>query len=186
MTGGCTISKQGTGEDQKVSIEAPGASVRVDTGAAANDSGIAAYPGAREKHGKEDDPNRAHVNVSTPFLKLKVVKMTFTSDDAPEKILAFYRNKLGSYGTVVECKDSDQDVEIASGRGLDSPVTCGKVVPMAPTTTIGGETSLKVGTEGNQHLVSVKPSGKGSEFELIWVYLSSAKGDDDYGGKQPS
>ncbi len=180
MTAGCTISKQGSGEDKKVSIEAPGASLKVDTGSAANDSGIPLYPGAQEKHGTGDDKKRAHVSVATPFMNLKVVALTYTSDDAPEKILAFYRNKLGSYGAVVECRGAGQDVEVGSGRGLDSPVKCSKEHGHA------GEVSLKVGTEGNQHVVSVKPSGKGSELELVWVYLTGNKNDDDYGGKQPS
>ena len=54
----------------------------------------------QEKLGHGDEGNRAHVNLSMPFLKLKVVKMKFTSDDPTDKVLAFYRDKLASYGTV--------------------------------------------------------------------------------------
>jgi hypothetical protein len=178
LIAGCKISHQKNGEDTKVSIEAPGASVKVDTGTTANDSGIPLYPGAKEKSNTGDDKSRANVNLNTPFLRLKVVALKFTSDDPPEKILAFYRSKLGSYGAVLECKGSDQD--IATGHGLGSPVSCG--------TDHGNsaEISLKVGTEGNQHVVSVKPSGKGSEFALVYVHMGKDKSDDDYGGKQPS
>jgi hypothetical protein len=177
---GCKISKQGSGDDKKVSIEAPGASLKVDTGVAANDSGLALYPGAQPKRGTSDDKSRAHVNLNMPFFKLNVVALKFTSDDAPERILAFYRGKLGSYGTVLECKGGGQDVEVGSGRGLDSPVSCGKLHNRS------GEISLKVGTEGDQHVVSVKPSGRGSEFSLVHVRLGKSKNDDDYAGKQPS
>jgi hypothetical protein len=177
-TAGCKISKQGSGQDEKVSVEAPGASVKVDTGASANDSGIPLYPGAQERHGGDDD--RAHVDLNMPFLKVKVVALKFTSDDAPEKILAFYRNKLGNYGTVVECNGGRGDVELGSGRGMNSPVTCDKGKGK------GTEISLKVGTESDQHVVSVKPSGKGSEFELVYVRVGTSKNDDNYGGKQPS
>jgi hypothetical protein len=180
MIAGCKISHQGNGADTKVSIEAPGASVKVDTGTTANDSGIPLYPGAQEKRNTGDDKSHAHVNLNTPFLQLKVVALKFTSDDAPEKILALYRNKLGSYGTVLECKGSGQDVEVASGRGMDSPVTCSKEHGNS------GEVSLKVGTEGNQHVVSVRPSGKGSEFALVFIHFGKGKSDDDYGGKLPS
>jgi hypothetical protein len=180
MTAGCKISNHKNGDDQRVSIEAPGASVHVDTGTTANDSGMPVYPGAQEKKNTGDDKSRAHVNLNTPFLKMKVVALKYTSDDAPEKILAFYRNKLGSYGTVLECKGRGQDVEIGSRRGMNSPVSCSKEQGHPD------EISLKVGSEGNQHLVSVKPSGKGSEFELVYVHLGSSKGDDDFGGKQPS
>ena len=177
---GCKISKQGRGEDKKVSIEAPGASLKVDTGSAANDSGLPLYPGAQQKHGTGDEKNRAHVSLNMPFLKLNVVALKFTSGDAPEKILNFYRDKLGSYGAVLECKGGGQDVELGSGRGIDSPVSCGK------PHNHSAEIALKVGTEGNQHVVTVKPNGKGSEFSLVYVHMGKGKNDDDYAGKQPS
>ena len=91
----------------------------------------------------------------------------------------FYRDKLGSYGTVLECKGGGQDVEVGSGRGLDSPVKCDKM------SGAHDQLTLKVSTEGNQHVVQVKPNGKGSEFSLIFIQING-KGEDDYGGKQPS
>ena len=177
---GCKVSHEDHGDNAKVSVEAPGASVKVDTVTSENDSGIPLYPGAQEKQNSGDDKGRAHVNVSTPFLKVKVVALKFTTDDPPEKVLAFYRGKLGNYGNVVECKGRGQDVEIGSGRGLDSNVTCGK------EGSHSDEISLKVGTEANQHQVAVRPSGKGSEFELVYVHLGNSKNDDNFGGKQPS
>jgi len=180
MLAGCTFSKQGSGDDKKVSIDAPGTSIKVDNSNKTNDSGIPLYPGAQEKHGNGDEGNRAHVNLSMPFVKVKVVKMKFTSDDDTDKVLAFYRGKLGSYGAVLECKGGGQDVEVGSGRGLDSPVKCDVVHGSR------NETTLKVGTEGNQHVVQIKPSGKGSEFSLISIQIGNSKGDEDYGGKQPS
>lgn len=177
---GCKISKQGNGEDKKVSIEAPGASLHVDTGTTANDSGLPVYPGAQAMQNKGEEKSHAHVNLNMPFLNVKVVALKFSTEDAPEKVLAFYRSKLGNYGTVLECKGRGQDVEMGSGRGMDSPVKCGK------TEGNSGEISLKVGTEGNQHLVSVKPSGKGSEFGLVYVRLGKGKNEDEYSGKQPS
>jgi hypothetical protein len=113
---------------------------------------------------------------------VKVVSLKYTSDDAPEKIVAFYRNKLAGFGTVLECKGHGQDVELGSGRGLESPVKCDAAQGHGGSS----EMSLKVGTEGNQHVVQVKPSGKGSEFSLVYIRVGNSKGDDDYGGKQPS
>jgi len=178
LMAGCKVSDEGGGADKKVSIEAPGASVKVDTVATANDSGMPLYPGAQEKHGTGDDKNRAHVNVDTPFLKVKVVVLSFTSDDGPEKVLAFYRGKLQRYGSVLECRGAEADVQL--GSKLDKPVSCGTDRGKS------GEVSLKVGIEGNQHYVSVKPRGTGSEFELVYVHVGGGKSDDDYGGKQPS
>lgn len=179
LAAGCRFSKEGSGENERVRIEAPGGSVKVDTGITANDSGMPLYPGARAKRDERDEKSRAHVKLEVPFLNFTIVSLKFTTDDAPEKVVAFYRGKLSSYGTVLECKGSGQDVEVESGRGMDSPVTCCKLHS-------SDEISLKVGTEGNQHVVQVKPSGTGSEFGLVYVHMGHKKSDDDYGGRQPS
>jgi hypothetical protein len=181
IVAGCKVRHEENGGDAKVSIEGPGASVKVDTGTSANDSGIPIYPGAQEKQNTRENKNHAHVNVNTPFLKVKVVALKFTSDDSPEKIVTFYRDKLGNYGSVLECRGEPGDVQVGNNHGgFDRPVSCGKEHDNA------GEISLKVGTEGNQHVVAVKPSGKGSEFSLVYVHLGSSKSDEDYAGKQPS
>ena len=175
LLAGCTGSKQGSGEDKRVRIEAPG--VEVDDELSASDSGMPVYPGARENRNGKD---KARVNLSLPFVKLKIVKLKFTSDDAPAKVVAFYRDKLGSYGAVLECKGGGQDVDVGGGHGLDSPVKCDKVFGNRY------ETTLKVGTEGNEHAVQVRPEGKGSEFTLVYIQLRKGAGDGDFGGKEPS
>lgn len=179
LVSGCKISEQGSGENKKVTIDAPGASVKIDSTRTTNDTGLALYPGAAEKHSGDED-NHAHVSLDMPFLKAKVVSLQYTSSDSPEKILAFYRNKMAGFGTVLECKDDAGDVNILAGHNLRSPVSCGKRAGKS------GEASLKVGTEGDQHVVTVKPSGSGSEFSLVYVHLATSKSDDDYSGKQPS
>jgi len=145
--GGCSISKQGSGDDKKVSIEAPGASIQVDKSKKENDSGIPLYPGAQEKLSPGDEGNRAHVNLSMPFLKLKVVKMKFTSDDPTDKVLAFYRDKLGSYGTVLECKGAETSTCLTKGQvqaarqiysGLTNPRTKSQIFPgLEPGSELG-------------------------------------------------
>lgn len=177
LIAGCKISDEGSGADKKVSIEAPGASVKVDAGAV-NDSGMPLYPGARPESDSADDNSGANVNVSTPFLRVKVVTLKFLSDDAPEKILAFYHGKLRHYGPVLECRGAEADVQL--GSKLDKPVSCGTDRGKS------SEVSLKVGVEGNQHYVWVKPHGAGSEFELVYLHVGGGKNDDDFGGRQPS
>jgi hypothetical protein len=176
LTAGCRFSDQGKGADEKVSIEAPGASLKMDAGAI-GDSGMPLYPGAQVEVDSNDKDRVAHVNVSTPFLHVRVVSLKYSSDDGPDKVLAFYRGKLQRYGTVVECRGKESDVQLNT---LDKPVSCGTDHGKS------GEVSLKVGVEGNQHYVSVKPRGAGSAFELVYLHVGSAKSDDDYGGKQPS
>lgn len=176
LMAGCVFSDKGKGADEKVSIEAPGASVKMDAGAI-GDSGMPLYPGAQVEVNPGDKDRVAHVNVSTPFLHVRVVSLQYSSDDGPEKVLAFYRGKLQRYGTVLECRGKGSDVQLSK---LERPVSCGTDHGKS------GEVSLKVGLEGNQHYVSVKPRGSGSAFELVYLHVGSAKSDDDYGGKQPS
>jgi len=189
MITGCNITKQGTGGDKKVSIDVPGASIKVDKGAKDNDSGIPVYPGAQQVATTGDESGRAHVNVDVPFFKMEVIKMKYTSDDAPDKILAFYRNKLNAYGAVVECK-GDDDIEVGynfsdkKSRDLNSPVDCGHVA--AASKVKAGEITLKVGTQGSAHVVKVTPNGKSTAFSLVYVHVGDTKKDDDFGGKQPS
>ena len=40
----------------------------------------------------------------------------------------------------------------------------------------GNVVELKVGTEGNQHMVSVEPEGKGSDFALVYVMTRGKEG----------
>jgi len=56
----------------------------------------------------------------------------------------------------------------AHGDELSKPVSCGK-------TGGGDELELKVGTEGNQHLVAVKPNSKGTRFALVYVRMHTGK-----------
>lgn len=189
LISGCRISKQGGGEDKKVSIDVPGASIKVDKDRGANDSGIPIYPGAQQAQNRDDGGNRAHVNLDVPFLKLQVIKMKYTSTDDPEKVIAFYRDKLSAYGSVVECK-GDDDIEVGynfadnKSRSLDSPVDCGHVAPKSKVKA--SEITLKVGTQGNAHLVKLTPNGKSTDFSLVYIHVGDSKKDDDFGGKQPS
>jgi hypothetical protein len=36
---------------------------------------------------------------------------------------------------------------------------------------------LKAGSDDNQHIVSIDPEGKGSDFAIVWVRLRGKQGD---------
>ena len=40
----------------------------------------------------------------------------------------------------------------------------------------GNVVELKVGTEDNQHLVSVEPQGKGTDFALVYILTRGKEG----------
>ncbi len=50
------------------------------------------------------------------------------------------------------------------------PVSCGK-------DGSGDSVELKVGTEGNQHVVAIKPNGPGTRFALVYVRMHTGKDD---------
>jgi len=125
-------------------------------------TGLAAYPGARLKKDTGNDSHSANVNISSSLFGLKVVAMKFESDDAPDKVLTFYRKEMGKYGKVVDCTGGfnmnfhhhDKDAEVSCDNNDSSHEY---------------KEELKVGTENNQRVLAVKPSGSGSEFALVYV-----------------
>lgn len=165
---GCSVNvKKGEdGEDKNVDIKTPIGGIHVDQGASASDTGIAVYPGARPKKKSSDDDhdeNNANVNLSAFGFGLRVVAIDYESDDPPAKLIAFYKDQLKKFGDVLECHTSS-DTNVTYNRkdeGKSKKLTCDQ--------DSGSNVELKVGTEDNQHIVSIKPAGKGSTFALVYV-----------------
>jgi len=161
---GCSIhaSKSGDDKTKDVDIRSPFGSISVHEGGTdAKDLGLPLYPGARPSKGHGDNDDNAHVNISSPFLGLKVVVQKFETDDSPGKVLDYYQKPMSKYGKVIQCNGG-------SGGNYhhhdnDAPVSCDN------DSGDDYQKSLKVGTENNQHVVAVKPRGKGSEFVLVYV-----------------
>jgi hypothetical protein len=180
---GCTLSllachvsvkDHKDGDNDKVDIETPIGGIHVNEEANVRDTGLVVYPGARQKEkGKDDDSKSANVNISSSFFGLKVVALEYESDDSPEKVLAFYKDQLKKFGHVVQCHTSKHggDFSVSAGDNSDSSeeVRC-------KGSDSGNVVELKVGTEGNQHLVSVEPEGKGSDFALVYVLTRGKEG----------
>jgi len=165
---GCTIkSNEGKdGKADKVDIKTPFGSLKVDEGVDAKDTGIPLYAGAKPYQKPNNEHNSANVNISSSLFGVKVVAAEFTSTDSPDKVEAFYRNALKTYGRVVECKGTYSDninVQKDSGKDDDIPVDCGD----SHSDSDGVE--LKVGTRKHQHVVGVRPDGSGSRFALVYV-----------------
>jgi hypothetical protein len=164
----CTVSVKDhdNGRNSKVDIETPIGGIHVNEDADVQDTGLPVYPGARQKPNTDHDSKSANVNISTGFFAVRVVAIQYQSDDPPSKVLAFYREQLKKFGAVVEChtdKDlSDLKTKTDNHHDGSQPVTCG-------ATNTGNVVELKTGTEDNQHLVSVEPEGKGSDFALVYV-----------------
>jgi hypothetical protein len=159
----CTIheSKQ-EGGDKKVEIKTPIANLNVNTDTDAKDTGLTPYPGARPKADSDHDKGRVNLSMGGESFGLKVVAASFLSDDPPEKVIDFYRKDLKRYGNVLECPKG-----LSESHGKDeSEIRCSDSGREEP-----GKLELAVGVPDRQRIVSVKPSGKGTEFALVYVNI---------------
>jgi hypothetical protein len=174
---GCSVNvkKDGEGKDKNVDIETPVGGLHVTKGADVRDIGLPVYPGARRKEESDDDhENSAHVNISTSLFGLKVVAIEYLSDDPPEKLIAYYKDELKKYGSVLECHTNNRH----PGATMNAGDTSGDSKKLKCEDDQNGKTvELKVGTEQNQHIVSIKPAddGKGSDFGLVYVLMRAGK-----------
>ena len=158
------VKKEKNGQDKQVDINTLVGGIHVSKEADAADIGLVVYPGARVKvKGDDNDDKSANVNISGFGFGLKVVAIEYQSDDAPAKVLSFYRDQLKKYGQVLECHTShfDVDTDVKHGGENSHELTCAD--------SKGSNTELKVGTKENQHIVAVEPDGKGSSFSLVYV-----------------
>ena len=159
------VKKEANGQDKQVDINTPVGGVHVSKQADVSDVGLAVYPGSRLKEKDSDGSDKsANVNISGFGFGLKVVALEYESDDAPAKVLAFYKDQLKKYGNVLECHTSHLNLDMKRGHrsGSDSnELTC--------EGDHGSNIELKAGRENDQHIVAIEPQGKGSSFSLVYV-----------------
>ena len=165
------------GNDKKdgeahVDIKSPIGDLHVSEQADIRDAGLTLYPGAKPAPKEDgDDKKSANVNLSLPGFSLKVVAAEFVSGDSPEKIIAYYNKDLQKYGKPIQCHGAWSDADSKAGKDeVSKPVSCGN-------NNGGDAVELKVGTEGNQHIVSIKPNSQGTRFALVYVRMHTGKDD---------
>ncbi|MGC2450951.1 MAG: hypothetical protein WA477_25120 [Candidatus Sulfotelmatobacter sp.] len=176
--GGCSVlalcAQDSGSHDKNLDVRSPVGDLHVGADADARKVGLPLYPGARVK---SDDPNSSQANLSilTEAFGMKLVVANYASDDAPSKILEFYRGKLKKYGKILECRSQKHSGDIGVDEN-DKDSNKSKEVKCDENT--GPVTELKVGTEDNQHIVAVEPGdGKGSHFALVYVHTRGKQGD---------
>ena len=168
LASACSINvkKQQNGDDKQVDINTPVGGIHVSKGADVADVGLPVYPGARLKQNDSDGNDKsANVNISGFGFGIKVVALEYESDDAPAKVLSFYKDQLKKYGSVLECHTSDLNLDMKMGshgsNNNSNELTC--------EGDHGNNIELKVGRKDDQHIVAVEPQGKGSSFSLVYV-----------------
>jgi hypothetical protein len=171
-------AQDNTNEDHNLDIRSSVGDLHMGADADAKKVGLPLYPGARikSKDDKDEDHSQANLSIFTGFFGMKLVVASYDSDDAPDRIVDFYRNKLKKYGKVIECHSDKHggDVNVHAddkdSKG-NKQLTC--------ESNAGPVTELKVGTEDDQHVVAIEPrdAGKGSTFALVYVHTRGKQGE---------
>jgi hypothetical protein len=175
LLAGCRVEKTTNGDSKDVKIETPFGGMNVKT----NDSdvltsiGLPAYPGAvavKEDTGN-DHAHSADVDMSFGAFKLRVKAADYRTDDAPEKVEAFYREGLKRFGDVIACKNNQA---IGSPAKTAEGLTCDD--KHGGHVTVDDDASkhlmeLKAGSEQHQHLVTIDRDSGGTKFSLVVLDL---------------
>jgi hypothetical protein len=158
---GCGISVDAdeSGRNKKVNISSPMGKVSVNANAdTPPDTGLAVHAGARVLRDGDDEHENASVNIDGGFFGVKVAVARYEDPAATDAIIEFYKKELAKFGTVTECHG---DLDFKDDR-----------TPRCRFRSRDG-IQLGTGTESNNHVVSVKPRGDGSEFTLVHVQTRS-------------
>jgi hypothetical protein len=161
-------------QNKKLDVRSPIGDLHISADASAQKAGLPLYPGARLKSGDENNDN-INVGAFTEAFGIKLIAAKYETDDAPAKVIDFYRDKLKKYGKVLECHTHEHGGDINAGDNEDDHH---KEVKCNDDNT-GPVTELKVGKEDNQHVVAIEPgnSGKGSTFALVYLHTRGKQGD---------
>jgi len=163
-------------QDKNLDVRSSVGDLHMGKDADARSAGLPLYPGARRGH-DEPDSNALNFGILTEAFGVKLVIAKYDSDDAPGKVVDFYREKLKKYGKVLECHTSEHGGNVHADVD-DQKEQRSKELKCESDNT-GPVTELKVGTEDNQHVVAVEPSrsGKGTSFALLFMYTRGKQGD---------
>jgi hypothetical protein len=168
--------KQDGDQDKHLDIRSSVGDLHVGNDADARKAGLPLYPGARLRHDQEND-NAANLSLFTQAFAVKLVLAKYDSDDAPAKIIDFYRDKLRKFGKVIECHTREHGGAHADFSNDEDSKRESKELKCEGDNT-GPVTELKVGTENNQHVVAIEPkTGSGSTFALVYVHRRGKEGD---------
>lgn len=165
---------QDSSEDKHLDIQSSVGDLHMGNDADARRAGLPLYPGARLRH-DQDNGDALNLGRLTDAFGMKLVVAKYDSEDAPGKVIDFYRQHLKKYGKVLECHtrkhDGDADVDVNDDEHSKELKCEGD--------NAGPVTELKVGTADNQHVVAIEPhDGRGgSTFALVYIHTRGKQGD---------
>jgi hypothetical protein len=167
-------AQESHGQDKHLDVRSSVGDLHLGNDATARKAGLPLYPGARP-HRDQQNSDALNLGAFTEAFGIKLVVAVYDSDDAPAKIIDYYREQLKKYGKVLECHTrehgGDTHTEVHD-EAHSKELKC-------EGDNTGPVTELKVGTEDNQHAVSVEPreGHSGSTFSLVYVHARGKQGD---------
>ena len=194
---GCRVVEhnQGGHDDVKIATPFGGVSVKTNDGAVQAGLGLSVYPGATivkkvhtDHDGKEHQDGAADVNLSFGSFHLGVKAVSYTTQDSPDKVLAFYRKDMARYGQVILCKGNHP---VGTPTETQDGLTCSdsnKKVHVQGVNVDSDEDGsfgeLKAGSKLHQHVVSIDQQGSGTKFGMVALDLPGHLGIEDKDSEQ--
>jgi hypothetical protein len=162
-------------QDKNFDVRSSVGDLHVGNDADAKKIGLPLYPGARLKSDDKDN-TPANLSLLTEAFGFKLVVASYDSDDAPAKVIDFYRDKLKKYGKVLECHSQKHGGDVSVH---DDEKDSKESKELKCEEDSGPVTELKVGTEDHQHVVAVEPrdGSKGSTFALVYLHTRGKRGE---------
>jgi hypothetical protein len=181
LTAGCRIDehKSGDGKNDDVKIATPfgGMSVKTNEAVVEGGVGLSVYPGAvqvKKENGK--DNGAADINMSFGSFHLGVKAISYRTPDSPDKVLAFYRQDMAHFGSVILCKGT---TAVGTPDHTQDGLTCDK--ERGNNIHIDDDRSqqeLKAGSKQHQHIVAIQTEGGSTKIGLIALDLPGHLGND--------
>lgn len=141
------------------------AGLQVRTSAKVADIGLPVFPGAVPKPGEGDDHHGATVGAHWGSLfGFKIMVLKYTSPEPIDAVAGYYREALGQHGAVLDCSHGVPRAP-APRSSHSSQLRCNEDAPRP------GELVYKVGTQGSQRVVTLRPAADGVNFQLVRIEL---------------
>ena len=131
--------------------------------ASAKDVGLPLYPGARPHKDTSDESAAVRLGLWGGNSGFKLAVLKLESNDAPERVAAFYRKALTKSGKVLDCSDAAKATSEKAKSNSTNELSCEEDRPDK------GEFVLKAGTKEEQHVVGVQASGDLTVFHLVYI-----------------
>lgn len=181
---GCSVREHKNGEAENVHLHTPIGGLEVRTNAVNSaDVGLPVYPGAIETGQHGDDSGSADIHINFGEWHLHVEAIGYKSGDPEDKLIAFYKSAMATYGDVLTCKDkvaigqptkTSRGLTCANGHEYDVTMSLDaskKHGNVSTATPISGAIKLLAGSPENQHMVEFHPTSDGTKFSIVVIQL---------------